>query len=33
MNIFPAIDLKDKNVVRLLRGDYNNMTVYGNNPL
>ena len=33
MKIFPAIDLKDKNVVRLLRGDYNNMTVYGNNPL
>lgn len=33
MNIFPAIDLKDKQVVRLLKGDYNKMTVYGNNPL
>ena len=33
MNIFPAIDLKDKNVVRLLKGDYNQLTVYGNNPL
>ena len=33
MNIFPAIDLKDKQVVRLLKGDYNNMTIYGNNPL
>lgn len=33
MNIFPAIDLKDKQVVRLLKGDYNQITVYGNNPL
>ncbi len=33
MNIFPAIDLKDKQVVRLLKGDYNKVTVYGNNPL
>lgn len=33
MNIFPAIDLKDKQVVRLLKGDYNKMTIYGNNPL
>ncbi len=33
MNIFPAIDLKDKQVVRLLKGDYNQMTVYGDNPL
>ena len=33
MNIFPAIDLKDKNVVRLLKGDYNQLTVYGNDPL
>lgn len=32
MNIFPAIDLKDKQVVRLLKGDYNKITVYGNNP-
>jgi len=33
MKIFPAIDLKDGNVVRLLKGDYNKMTVYGKNPL
>ena len=33
MNIFPAIDLKDKNVVRLLKGDYNKLTVYGSDPL
>lgn len=33
MNIFPAIDLYDKKAVRLYKGDYNNMTVYSNNPL
>ncbi|TDP57326.1 1-(5-phosphoribosyl)-5-[(5-phosphoribosylamino)methylideneamino]imidazole-4-carboxamide isomerase [Aminicella lysinilytica] len=33
MKIFPAIDLKDGQVVRLLKGDYNKMTVYGQNPL
>lgn len=33
MNIFPAIDLKDKKVVRLLKGDYDKVTVYGDNPL
>lgn len=33
MYIFPAIDLFDKKAVRLLRGDYNRMTVYNNNPL
>ena len=33
MNIFPAIDIRDKKVVRLLKGDYNRMTVYGENPL
>lgn len=33
MNLFPAIDLKDKKVVRLYKGDYNQMTVYGENPL
>ncbi len=33
MNIFPAIDLIDKKVVRLLRGDYSKMTVYSENPL
>jgi hypothetical protein len=29
MKIFPAIDIKDKNVVRLTYGDYQKMTVYG----
>lgn len=33
MKIFPAIDLKDKKVVRLLYGDYDKITVYGDNPL
>lgn len=32
MIIFPAIDLYEKKAVRLLRGDYNNMTVYSENP-
>lgn len=33
MNIFPAIDLIDGNVVRLKYGDYNKMTVFGNDPV
>ena len=33
MYIFPAIDLYDKKAVRLLKGDYNNMTVYSDNPV
>lgn len=33
MKIFPAIDLIDKKAVRLLRGDYDKMTVYSENPL
>lgn len=33
MNIFPAIDLYDKKVVRLLKGDYAKMTVYSENPV
>ncbi|MDR0814085.1 MAG: 1-(5-phosphoribosyl)-5-[(5-phosphoribosylamino)methylideneamino]imidazole-4-carboxamide isomerase [Oscillospiraceae bacterium] len=33
MLIFPAIDLYDKKVVRLTHGDYNQMTVYSDNPL
>jgi len=33
MKIFPAIDLKGGNVVRLLKGDYSKMTVYGEDPL
>lgn len=33
MIIFPAIDLFDKNAVRLYKGDYDNMTVYSDNPI
>ena len=33
MKLFPAIDLFDKKAVRLYKGDYNNMTVYSNNPI
>ncbi len=33
MKIFPAIDLRNGNVVRLLKGDYDKMTVYGEDPL
>ncbi len=33
MNIFPAIDLYDKKAVRLLKGDYAQMTVYSDNPI
>ena len=33
MNIFPAIDLYEGKAVRLLRGDYQNMTVYSEDPL
>ena len=33
MLIFPAIDLYDKKAVRLFKGDYNQMTVYSENPL
>ena len=32
-NIFPAIDLYDKKAVRLYKGDYNEMTVYSENPI
>ncbi len=32
MHIFPAIDLYDGKAVRLLKGDYNQMTVYSDNP-
>ncbi len=32
MIIFPAIDLYDSKAVRLLKGDYNQMTVYSENP-
>ncbi len=33
MNIFPAIDLFDKKAVRLFKGDYDQMTVYSDNPI
>ena len=33
MKIFPAIDLYDKKAVRLYKGDYDNMTVYSDDPL
>ena len=33
MKIFPAIDLDDGKAVRLLKGDYDKMTVYSDNPI
>ncbi len=33
MLIFPAIDLYDKKVVRLYKGDYSKMNIYSDNPL
>ena len=33
MNIFPAIDLYEGKAVRLLRGAYDQMTVYSENPI
>ena len=33
MKIFPAIDLYDGKAVRLFKGDYNEMTVYSDNPV
>ena len=33
MKIFPAIDLYDGKAVRLLKGEYDKMTVYSENPL
>ena len=33
MLIFPAIDLYEKKAVRLFKGDYENMTVYSENPI
>lgn len=33
MKIFPAIDLYEGKAVRLLKGDYNNLTVYSEKPL
>ena len=33
MKIFPAIDLRDGKVVRLFQGDYDQMTVYSQDPV
>lgn len=33
MKLFPAIDLYDGKAVRLFKGDYNEMTVYSENPI
>ena len=33
MIVLPAIDLRGAKAVRLLRGEYDNMTVYGENPV
>lgn len=33
MNLFPAIDLIGGKAVRLIRGDYNQMTVYSDDPV
>lgn len=33
MILFPAIDLVDKKAVRLYKGDYQNMTIYSENPM
>jgi phosphoribosylformimino-5-aminoimidazole carboxamide ribotide isomerase len=33
MDLYPAIDLRDGNVVRLVRGDYAQETVYGDDPV
>ena len=32
MKLFPAIDLRGGQVVRLTQGDYDRMTVYGADP-
>ena len=33
MKIFPAIDIKDKRCVRLVKGDFDNKTEYKNSPI
>ena len=33
MKIFPAIDIKDKKCVRLVKGEFNNSTEYKNSPI
>jgi len=32
MKILPAIDIRDKKVVRLIQGDYDQMTIFADNP-
>ena len=32
MELFPAIDLRDGKAVRLVQGDYNQMTVFSDRP-
>ena len=33
MKIFPAIDIKDKKCVRLIKGDFGNKTEYETSPI
>jgi phosphoribosylformimino-5-aminoimidazole carboxamide ribotide isomerase len=33
MHLFPAIDLRDGKVVRLMRGDYDQQTIYNDDPV
>lgn len=33
MKVIPAIDIKDGNCVRLIQGDFNQVTTYSNNPV
>ena len=33
MKIFPAIDIKDKKCVRLIKGDFENKTEYESSPV
>ena len=33
MIVYPAIDIRDGRCVRLLRGDYDQETVYGQDPV
>ena len=33
MKIFPAIDIKDKRCVRLIKGDFENKTEYETSPI
>ena len=33
MKLFPAIDIKDKKCVRLVKGDFNNQTEYKTSPI